>query len=330
MKKMLIILVAVFFVACQAEVDNSLPPTGNVIDNNDNDESIEDLNVDAARSFMLSAPTYDYDGSGLVLVEDNGLDTFIFRYQSDNTGYGNRENLTTLDYNLEHETIVVVNDGVVTSAITDNYWDEINQEYANQGFIEMRYDLVQCETDTPWQLWHGYVNGFDGSSENVSQIAMIERYYDEAKRIDISDLRAVRRTELTCQACNECLAEVYYTVEVGSDFYAKQLEDDGWSYVSPMSLSQANFALEAWINNIPTYIDDGRNLEQVISYVDSESPQVIKATYSFETIDGGFGEMDVDRVIGVNYHIIEITLTNGIVTSAVINNKWDVLNQTMI
>ena len=333
MKNFVIILFSLVLVACQT----TEPPTGNVVDDidqtNGGDDTVDMMTSgEIAREFMLNTPTYRHDGSDLLLVEseENGVDTYIFDFESSNTGYGDRSGKETLSSNVNHQTVVMVDDGVVTSAITDNYWNEATDSVVKEQFVTMKYEPVQCE-DTPWDFWYEYNEALgETPDERPSDTELIEQFYEKTPDTRVNNVEKVQRAEVTCQSCQVCLANYYYTLEVDNGYSAEQLEEDGWDYVNPMSKAEATQVIRDWIIRTPTFRDEGRNLEPVTVYVDSRSPQIISATYSFETVNGGYGSEDLDLVPGSNYRTIEVTLESGIITDAIIDGRWDVLEQEFV
>ncbi len=77
-----------------------------------------------AREWIINhSPTYVFDGSDLELVERDG-NTLTFSFISSHGGYGNRMNQIVTQVITPHEMVVVVEDGVVVSAITDDVFSE--------------------------------------------------------------------------------------------------------------------------------------------------------------------------------------------------------------
>ncbi len=91
----------------------------------------EALNV--AREWMEEeSPTYTFDGDelevvGWVRIED-GKYEFTFDFESSSAGYGDRTDEATAQVITPHTTVVVVDDGEVVSAITDEVYDEMADE----------------------------------------------------------------------------------------------------------------------------------------------------------------------------------------------------------
>ncbi|MEZ5335357.1 MAG: hypothetical protein R2741_09015 [Methanolobus sp.] len=101
-------------------------------------------------------------------------------------------------------------------------------------------------------------------------------------------------------------------------------------YAMTMPEDEAKSIAEEWIVNAPTYNFDGSELEfqdyQVHEYILQEQT----LTYTFTSSHGGYGDRTDDMVTEViTNHTIVVTLNNGEVISALIDAKWDEVNQIM-
>jgi len=80
-----------------------------------------------------NAPTYVYDGYNLKHKQTNALRCdgcfeFIYEFQSRQAGYGNRTDQVLAQVITPHTIKIVVETGMITSAITDEKYDELNKE----------------------------------------------------------------------------------------------------------------------------------------------------------------------------------------------------------
>jgi hypothetical protein len=93
--------------------------------------------VEVAKKYIVTSPTFAFDGDINTLdVEYVGtLESFPEQYlikiafDSANGGYGNREGQMLTQAITPHKMDIVVSEGKVISAITDETWDEINLQY---------------------------------------------------------------------------------------------------------------------------------------------------------------------------------------------------------
>ena len=119
----------------QAKIDKLLE------DENGDLEAIDEARTTAETWMENESPTYSYDGENLELTEEEeteaGVFEFTFEFQSRAGGYGDREGQMVTQVITPHTTVVTVeydeeNDEYnVTSAITDEKYDELNEEMLN-------------------------------------------------------------------------------------------------------------------------------------------------------------------------------------------------------
>lgn len=89
-----------------------------------------------AEEFVRNSPTYEFDGieDSLTLVETlyPAHETkwqFVFTFQSRHAGYGDRSDEIVAEVISDHEAIITVENGEVSTAIMDEAWDMIDQEF---------------------------------------------------------------------------------------------------------------------------------------------------------------------------------------------------------
>lgn len=101
-------------------------------------------------------------------------------------------------------------------------------------------------------------------------------------------------------------------------------------YAMTMPEDEAKSIAEEWIVNAPTYSFDGSELELQDYQVNEYNPREQTLTYTFVSNNGGYGDR-TDQVITeiITNHVIVVTLNNGEVSSAVIDGKWDEMEQVM-
>jgi hypothetical protein len=94
-----------------------------------NEESSENI----ALAFVLNSPTYRFDGTGIKLINTKVLDCrncweFTYEFKTTHSGYGDRSG-QSLDSILEgHKMVVAVSNREISSAVIDDYWDDIRQK----------------------------------------------------------------------------------------------------------------------------------------------------------------------------------------------------------
>jgi len=95
--------------------------------------------------------------------------------------------------------------------------------------------------------------------------------------------------------------------------------------------SQIKAFAESWIKGAPTYMYDGSGL-QFVNYVQQESfPVRHVLTYNFTSIHAGYGNRSA-QVTGpvITPHSVQIVIVDGKVDSAVIDGKWNEVDQFLI
>ncbi len=108
-----------------------------VVESEEGPTNKEDRLQEKAETWIKeNAPTYIFDGRNLEFVEKRGLDLigcencyeFEFTFESTNAGYGDREGKILAQVITPHTIVVLVEDGEVTNAVTDQVFDEIKGE----------------------------------------------------------------------------------------------------------------------------------------------------------------------------------------------------------
>ena len=183
-----------------------------------------------AESWIRAAPTFAYDGSGLVFVSDvpAGSDpvehNLTYTFTSSHAGYGNRTGAMTAQVITEHSiTLTLTYDGIVQSAVIDGKWDEIGQ-YLIGSEVSLRYQPMQCEK-TPWQVWEensGRVYIRAPTDEEI-----ITHYYQAVYGIEVRQVQKLELGIAACQACSVCPETYRFVLTVNAD-RMQVLLDEGW------------------------------------------------------------------------------------------------------
>ncbi|MDP4009302.1 MAG: GerMN domain-containing protein [bacterium] len=104
---------------------------------NGNGTTIEEAQEEARSWITQESPTYLFDGSDLQLEEERVIEEgksyeFAFLFISSSAGYGDRADEMVAQVITPHVTRVVVTNGVVVSAITDNVYSELEEKMIEQ------------------------------------------------------------------------------------------------------------------------------------------------------------------------------------------------------
>jgi hypothetical protein len=124
-----VILVGLYFVQLQNTV--SIEPTTL----NEDTETTKAIKI--AQTYVESSPTFSFDGisDSLDMISVNVLESYPvqyrieFEFDSAQSGYGNRDGQILAQVITPHKISVLVSDGQVISAVTDETWDELNHQY---------------------------------------------------------------------------------------------------------------------------------------------------------------------------------------------------------
>ena len=98
------------------------------------------LAEEAARQFVISSPTFSYDGIegtlkvGVTIIRDSlpPYVTLIATFSSLHDGYGDRSDEVLAQVITEHKMMIGVHGTQVRSAVIDDVWDELKQSWWNR------------------------------------------------------------------------------------------------------------------------------------------------------------------------------------------------------
>ena len=185
-----------------------------------------------AESWIREAPTYKYDGSGLVLVDHVQQESYPVRhvltwnFTSSHAGYGDRSAKVTVPVITDHTIKVTIIDGTVDSAIIDGVWDETGQ-FMIGSELAFSYQPMMCGK-TPWQVWEensGRVYIRAPTDEEI-----ITSYYLTVYSTEVRDVKKIQSGTMTCQACDICPETYRFELTVDAD-ERYPLIDEGWTRI---------------------------------------------------------------------------------------------------
>jgi hypothetical protein len=202
--------------------------------NNTNTENLTAEEVEQlAENWVRNAATYKFDGTRLMLVNHKTLESYpeqhvlTYTFTSLHGGYGNRTGQMVTQALTNHTIVVRVINGTVTSAIIDDEWDEAKQVATNKGFVEMKYQPMQCQ-ETPWDIWYkeGEINFIKVPTEQELAIA----FYGIEHDAEVKEFRKVESQAVVCSACDTCPTSHYYTAKISEESIAA-MEGLGWQKI---------------------------------------------------------------------------------------------------
>jgi eight-cysteine-cluster-containing protein len=96
----------------------------------------EEQSLEIARNAVLGSPTYVFDGYEMVLKDSSEMPAvcencwiFLFEFKSSHAGYGDREGQFLAQVITEHTASVVIERGQLKSAVLDDKWNIMTQDY---------------------------------------------------------------------------------------------------------------------------------------------------------------------------------------------------------
>jgi hypothetical protein len=121
-------VIGVYFVPTQT-TETMIPPTQEDQERNDA--------LGVAQKYIVTSPTFTFDGDINTLDTEyvGSLESFPPQYMikisfdSAHGGFGNREGQMLTQIITPHKMDIVVSEGIVISAVTDETWDEMNNQY---------------------------------------------------------------------------------------------------------------------------------------------------------------------------------------------------------
>jgi hypothetical protein len=185
-----------------------------------------------AESWIREAPTYAFDGSGLVFVNYIQQESYPVRhvltytFTSSHAGYGDRSGKVTALVITKHTIIITIIDGRVDSAMIDGKWDEKGQ-FMTGSELSLSYQPKMCEK-TVWQVWEensGRVYIRAPTDEEI-----IKNYYSSVYSIDVRDVKKIQLGTVSCQACDVCPETYRFGLTVNAS-EMQPLLDEGWMRV---------------------------------------------------------------------------------------------------
>jgi opacity protein-like surface antigen len=185
-----------------------------------------------AGDWIQGAPTYAYDGSGLTFVSAAQLESFpvqhvlTYNFTSSHAGYGNRSAAMTAQVITGHTIRVTIVDGNIQSAVIDGKWDEMGQ-FVPGSDIALAYRPKQCEK-TPWQSWEA--NSGRVYIRAPTEEEILKSYYTTVYSTGVKDFKTIQLAEVSCQACDVCLATYRFELTVNAS-EMQPLLDEGWTRI---------------------------------------------------------------------------------------------------
>ncbi len=163
--KKLIIIIAIGISAALATYFAPVQKEVTIIPITPQDEEMSDA-LGVAQRYVPTSPTFAFDGDiNTLKTEYVGATKSIppqhmihATFESSHGGFGNREGQMITQVITPHEMNIMVSEGTVISAVTDDIWDELNHQYVLKGPAEETTGANPKQTANPAST-HCFENG---------------------------------------------------------------------------------------------------------------------------------------------------------------------------
>jgi hypothetical protein len=146
-------------------------------------EEKEKLNaMETAKKFVETSPTFAFDGlqetldvESVSVMESYPVQyRIIVAFDSSHGGFGNREDQMLTQVITPHKVDILVSDGAVLSAVTDEVWDEMNHQYVLK---DPQQKLPS--SDEPITPFDGVVTDYTTLIDAIQSRGVLVQYVDE-------------------------------------------------------------------------------------------------------------------------------------------------------
>jgi hypothetical protein len=299
--------------------------------------------TDVALSFIRSNPTFSFDGIDATLKVVDSVDlksnpvqhVVTLSFSCLSSGYGNRAAKPMLQVITPHIAIITVVEGQVTNAVYDDQWDELNQQLLPQTSETVTKIAVDWLRDSP-------TFKFDGVAESlrVVEVWQAETFAYPSFWQVTAEFDALHGGygDRTGQILAQVITHHSISIHVTEGRVTMAIIDEKWNELAQSMLPSTHTPEEAqkialgWLYLCPTFKFDGINDTVKVQRIDTlRMPNTYDVYIGFVSGYPGYG----DRTGHVTYghsqqHIIKITVQEGSVTRAVIDDVWDEVNQKML
>jgi len=136
--------------------------------------------MEVARKYIVTSPTFAFDGLSETLdVEDVSImESYPVQYRikisfdSSHGGFGNREGQILTQIITPHKVDIIVSEGEVLSAVTDETWDELNLQYV-QSLSKLP------SSDEPITSSDGIVTDYISLVDAIKSRGVLVKYIEE-------------------------------------------------------------------------------------------------------------------------------------------------------
>jgi len=103
------------------------------------EDTTQEQSQELAENFLKNSPTFVFDGIDdsinqvdITQLSSSATWQFTYTFSCAHAGYGDRTGQQLAQVITEHQIVIVVEQGSVTSAVVDNVWNEVTQEQTQE------------------------------------------------------------------------------------------------------------------------------------------------------------------------------------------------------
>ena len=297
-----------------------------------------------ALAFIQDAPTFNFDGiTSTLKVEDASINksnppqyVVAIGFQCLHGGYGDRTDMMVTQAITPHTAVLTVVDGKVTSAVIDGEWDEV----AQKTVTEQAKSLIEAIAlnwliNAPTFKFDGIV----GSAKVVDSWQAMTFVAPSFWGVTIEfDCLHAGYGDRSRQMLAQVVTHHVVTVHVTEGKVTLAPIDDRWDELTQTSINNiytsdiAKETATAWLYNCPTFKFDGiPETVKVIEVMTLRMMNTWDVSINFTCAYPGYGNRTGNVMYGHSQqHTIKITVIEGQVTRAIIDGKWDEINQVIL
>ena len=296
-----------------------------------------------ALSYLLASPTFLFDGmdSTIRVVDVVQLESlpvkyvFTIKFSCLHSGYGNRTGENLLQVITPHIAVITIVEGMAKSAVLDGVWDELNQRPIDTTQSEIEKIALQ------W-LYNSLTFKFDGMKETVkvTEIWQAQTFaYPSFWQVTVEyDCRHAGYGDRTGQVLAQVITHHSTRIHVTEGVVNLAITDEIWDELNQKLIPTIHTAEEAeqvaltWLYLCPTFKFDGvPETVKVLKVVTLRMPNAYDIYIGFTCNYPGYGNRTGNVMLGkTQEHIIRMTVIEGKVTRAIIDEVWDEMSQALL
>lgn len=296
-----------------------------------------------ALDFIRGSSTFSFDGmeNTISLVDHVELESYpvqnvvTLSFTCLHGGYGDRMGKPTLQALTPHTAKVTVVEGKITSAVLDNRWDELNQEPIPQTPGLVTKIAIDWLRGSP-------TFKFDGVEDSLKVVEVWQAQtfaYPSFWQVTIEfDSLHVGYGNRAGQILAQVITHHSIRIHLTEAKVTLAVIDDGWDELKQCTLPSSHTKEEAqqialkWLYGCPTFRFDGVEDTVRVLRVDTlRMPNAYEVIIGFVCNYPGYGERTGRVMLGHSQqHTIRITVHEGLVTRAIIDEVWDEVNQKIL